>query len=325
MPTYDLLCIGRSSLDLFANELGAAFADVKTFSAFVGGSPTNICVAAHRLGLKTVMLTGMGDDYVSQFLLKFLEGEGVETRYIAFKPGFNTNTVLVALQPPEQMQFVAYHANNADLELTFDDMVNAPLADSRVVLFSGMCFLKEPIRSATQFAVEQARQAGAAIYMDLDYRKPMWSDMRTYGITTRLILPLVDVALGTHDELCAAAGVSQIDAAIEALLTRVQEAVVYKQGAEGATVYTVDGGVYKAAPFQVEVVNFLGAGDAFAGGFIWARLNGWGWRKAARLGNACGALIVSQQGTGNAMARLDEVVAFVEANGGWRVEAEAEG
>lgn len=323
MTTYDLICIGRSSLDLFANEIGAAFADVKTFSAFVGGSPTNVCVAAHRLGLRTAMLTGVGDDYISDFILRFLRAEGVETRYIVTKPGFHTNAVMVALQPPDAMQFVAYHTHNADLELTIDDVLAAPLHHTRVLLFSGMCFLKDPIRSAAQTAVEHAHRAGVMVVMDLDFRARMWADRRTYGITTRLTLPLVDLAVGTADEICAAAGEDHIDLAIQRLLRLVREAVVYKQGADGATVYTVDGAVFPAAPFAVDVVNFLGAGDAFAAGLIWARLNGWGWRKAARMGNACGALAVSRQGTANQMPTADEVAAFADAHGGWGTEDSA--
>lgn len=317
---YDLICIGRSSLDLFANEIGAAFAEVKSFSAFVGGSPTNVCVAAHRLGLRTAMLTGMGDDYISGFILKFLEGEGIDTRYVRIKPGFHTNAVMVALQPPEAMQFVAYHTNNADLELTIDDLLAAPLNQTRVLLYSGMCFLKEPIRSATQAAVEAAHAAGVQVVMDLDYRARMWSDARIYGVTTRLTLPLVDVAIGTHDEICAAAGETDVQVAIGRLLRLVKEAVVYKQGADGSTIYTVTGEVYPAAAFPVPVVNFLGAGDAFAGGLIWARLNGWGWHKAARMGNACGALMVSTQGTANQMPTQAEVSAFVDSHGGWGAE-----
>lgn len=317
MPNYDLLCIGRSTLDLFANEVGVPFANVNSFSAFAGGCPTNICVGAHRMGLKTALLTGMGDDYVSDFLLNFLKKEGIDTRHVVIKPGTQTNAVMVALQPPEDMQFVAYHANNADLELTIKDMTASPLDDCRMVLFSGMGLLKDPSRSATQFAIEQARSSGAIIVMDLDYRVPMWPDPRVYGVATRTTLPLVDLAIGTKDEILAAAGRDKLVPAIERLLTLVSEAVVLKEGAAGSIVYTTDGGMYRAAPFKVKVVNFLGAGDAFAGGMLWARLNGWGWRKAARLGNACGAIVVSKQGTANVMPVLAEATAFVEANGGW--------
>lgn len=314
---FDLLCMGRSSLDLMGNEVGALFEDLSGFQAYVGGSPTNICVAGQRLGLKTAMLTGVGDDYVSTFILKFLQQEGVDTNAVIRKPGTHTNTVMVALQPPDEMQFVAYHTNNADLELTIDDMLQAPIAQSRVLQFSGMGLLKEPSRSATQYLVEYARSQGTKIVMDLDYRAPMWSDPRIYGITTRLTLPMVDIATGTVDEVRAAAGHGQLEGAVETLLGQVQEALIVKKGGEGCTVYTVDGQVTDVPPFKVNVVNFLGAGDAFAAGFVYGYLNRWELAKAARLGNACGAIIVSEHGTANAMPRLQTVLDFIEAHGGF--------
>lgn len=315
--SFDLVCMGRSTLDLFGGEVGADFADLSGFRAYVGGSPTNICVAAQRLGLKTALLTGVGDDYVSRFLMKFLRAEGVNTDGVLLKRGFHTNTVLVALQPPDEMQFVAYHANNADLEITIEDVLDSAIGRSRALLFNGMGLLKEPSRSATQFATEYARERGATVFMDLDYRVPMWAHPAIYGVTVRVTLPLVDVAIGTEDEVRAAAGVEQLDTAVEKLLRLVHKVLIVKKGAAGSTVYTTAGQVFGAGAFPVEVVNFLGAGDAFAGGFIYAYLNDWTVEKAARFGNACGAMIVREHGTGNAMPTLDAVLSFIEANGGY--------
>ncbi len=310
--TFDLLCMGRSSLDLFGDKVGTHFDDQTGFRAYVGGSPTNICVAAQRLGLKTALLTGMGDDYVRGFLLKFLDGEGINTQSVIFKPGLHTNTVLVALQPPIEMQFVAYHANNADLEITIDDVLNAPVAASRGLLFTGMCLLKEPSRSATQYAADFARTNQTKVFMDLDYRAPMWPDVRVYGITTRITLPLVDIAMGTVEEVCGAAGTDSLDGAVEKLLRLVNEALIVKHGESGSTVYTLDGQVHPIDPFQTTVVNFLGAGDAFAGGFIYSYLNSKSIPEAARFGNACGAYIVAQHGTANALPTLEQVQAFIQ-------------
>lgn len=309
---HDLICIGRSSIDLFATPPGTVFDDVTTFDAFVGGSPTNICVAAHRLGLNTAMMTGVGDDYVSGFILKFLKQEGIETRYIAFKPGYHTNAVMAAVQPPEHMQFVAYGARNADLELGMEDVEALPITDSRALLISGMGLITDPSRSATQYAAEQARFAGKTVFMDLDYRVPMWRDSRIYGITTRLTLPLVDVAIGTEAEVCAAAGIEDTTSAVVRLLPLVREAIVVKRGGDGCTVYLKDGTMHEVAPFPVEVVNFLGAGDAFAGALIYARLTGQDWPEAARFANAAGAYLVNRQGTANVMPTLAQLEAFID-------------
>ncbi|MEQ8672570.1 MAG: 5-dehydro-2-deoxygluconokinase [Aggregatilineales bacterium] len=311
MTEFDLICIGRSSLDLFAENIGATFADVTGFKAFVGGSPTNVCVMAGRLGLKTAMITGLGDDYTRDFILKFLYEEGVSTDYITLKRGMQTNTVMVALEPPTDMQFVALHANNADLALTIDDMHKAPLATSRALLFSGMCLMQEPSRSATQAAAETARNGGAIVLMDLDYRVPMWSDARIYGITTRLTLNLVDIVLGTEEEVMAAASATDLDVAIERLKNIAHSAVIVKKGERGAEAHLKNGEVISVPAFKVDVVNFLGAGDAFAGAFAYAHLNGWDWGRALTFANAAGALIVSRHGTANAMPTLAEIDALI--------------
>jgi 5-dehydro-2-deoxygluconokinase len=310
--TFDVICIGRSTLDLFADQIGAAFKDVRSFSAFAGGSPTNICVAASRLGLKTAMITGVGEDYIGGFLLEFLRAEGIDTSHIAFKPGYSTNTVLVALQPPTGMEFVALHHMNADLELTIDDLMAAPLNNTAMLLFTGMCLLKDPSRSATQFAAEFARSAGARVLIDLDYRAPMWPDPRVYGITMRLALPLVDVAIGTEEEVRAAAGTDSLESAAVRVLAGVREALVIKRGARGSSVYLKDGQIIDSPAFPIEVVNFLGAGDAFAGGLITALRQGQPWADAVRFANACGAILASRLGTANVMPRAGEVQAFID-------------
>lgn len=309
--SYDLLCMGRSSLDLFSQNIGAPFAEVAGFAAFVGGCPNNICVSARRLGLRTAMLTGVGDDYVAGFIRRFLEQEDIDTRYVLTKPGSHTNAVMVALQPPDEMQFVAYHIQNADLEITLEDVAAAPLADSRMLLFTGMGLLKEPSRSATQYAAELAQQAGTQVAMDLDYRPPMWSDARIYGVTTRLTLPLVDIAIGTEDEVCAAAGSDHLPSAIEILRDCVRQVLVVKRGAQGATVYPKTDRAIDIPAYSVEVLNFLGAGDAFAGGLLYGYLQGWDWARAAQLAAACGAYIVTKHGCANDMPSLAEALNFM--------------
>lgn len=310
---FDLICMGRSTLDLFANELGVPFRDIRSFAAFVGGCPNNICVMAHRLGLKATIITGVGGDLSADFVRTFLQREGIDTSCVFSKPGFQTNTVLVAIQPPDDFQFVPYHASNADLELTIDDVAKAPLAATRAFLFSGMCLLQDPSRSATQFAAERARQNGALVCMDADYREAMWPDARIYGITARVTLPLVDVLIGTEEELAAAAGQALLADALVVLLDNVQQAVVVKRGKRGSSVYSKTGSVVHTDPYLVQVVNPLGAGDAFAGGFIYGMLQGWDWAPCARFANACGAFIVTKHGCANDMPTLAQVQALMQS------------
>lgn len=315
--TYDVLCIGRSSIDLYSNDVGAPFEEITSFAALVGGCPANISVGTRRLGLKSALLTGVGQDQVGDFIIAFLDREGVETRFIAHKPGRRTSAVLLGIQPPDTFPLTFYRDNNADIELTIDDVLAAPIADSRLLLISGTGLSQDPSRSATLCAAETAAVHETEVVLDIDYRPTLWHDPRAFGVTVRAALPLVDIAIGTEDEIKAATGAVTGEAGVARLLESVRKAVVYKLGEHGARVYTKAGGVYEAAPFRIEVLNTLGAGDAFASGFLYGYLKGWGWQKSARMGNATGAIVVTRQGCANSMPTLADALAFVEAKGGF--------
>jgi len=134
---YDTLHMGRSSIDLYSNDVGARFVDITSFAAYVGGSPTNISVGTHRLGLNSALLTAVGADPVGDFILHFLGNEGVETRYILRKPGHRTSAVVLGIEPPDTFPLVFYRDNCADIQLTIDDVLAAPIAESRVFQFAG--------------------------------------------------------------------------------------------------------------------------------------------------------------------------------------------
>jgi 5-dehydro-2-deoxygluconokinase len=325
---YDVLAIGRSSIDLYANEIGAAFTEIKTFAAYVGGCPTNISVGARRLGLRTALLTPTGDDLVGDFVHSFLAREGVAAEFSPRKPGRRTSAFLLAIQPPDHFPLVPYRDNCADLELTVEDVQAAPVGDTRVLLLTGSGLSREPSRAATLFAAELARAHGAQVILDLDVRAELWPDPHTYAAAVRALLPHVNVVIGTATEVAAAVGVETIvdnvdvtavavDEQVAALLALGPEALIVKRGAASTVVYTRDGATQEAATFSVEVLNVLGAGDAFAAGFLYGYLRGWDWRRAARMGNACGAIVVTRHGCANFMPYEREALAFVEERGGF--------
>src|SRR5690349_14881115 len=254
-PSFDLIAMGRSSIDLYSNDVGAPFVDIKSFAAYVGGSPTNIAVGAQRLGLRSAVITAVGDDPVADFILTFLVKEGVETRYIARKPGTRTSAVVLGIEPPDKFPLVYYRDNCADIQLTIDDVLAAPLDECRVFEFSGTGLSREPSRSATIFAAEQARAAGAKVVLDVDFRPNQWHDARAFGVTVRAVLPLVDIVLGTEDE-CKAVTLtdpaavdvthSQISGArvtgdlaqaVQAMQRRGPRVIVVKRGEKGATLF----------------------------------------------------------------------------------------
>lgn len=336
-PSYDTLHMGRSSIDLYSRDIGSPFVEIRDFAAYVGGSPTNISVGGRRLGMRTVLLTALGDDPVGDFIHRFLEAEGVVTTFIPRKPGHRTSAVLLGIEPPDRFPLVYYRDGCADMELTIDDVRAAPLPQCRLFQFAGTNLSREPSRSATSFAAEWARQSGLEVVLDLDFRPDQWHDPRAFGVAIRSVLRLADVVLGTEDEINAAmltdpahiertTSVSDtkvrgdVDRAVAGLLALGPRAVVHKRGAAGACVHLDRPGaapeVIDAPGYPVKIENILGAGDAFAAGFIYGRLQGWDWRKAARLGNACGAIVVTQHGCANFMPTLEQALAFAEARGG---------
>jgi 5-dehydro-2-deoxygluconokinase len=334
---YDTLHMGRSSIDLYSNDIGSAFVDIKSFAAYVGGSPTNISVGGRRLGLNTALLTGLGRDPVGDFILKFLTEEGVETRFICHKPHNRSSAVVLGIEPPDSFPLVYYRDNCADIELTIDDVLQSPVSESKVFQFAGTNLSLEPSRSATLFAAELARQAGTKVVLDIDFRPDQWHDPRAFGVVVRTALRLADIVIGTEDEINAAmlTDVSHIeltdsvsdtqvkgdvDEAIRKMLSMGPEALLQKKGSHGVCVHLVDkqGKIEQidAPGFPVEVTNILGAGDAFAAGFLYGYVKGWGWYKSARMGNACGAIVVTKHGCANFMPTYDEVMAFVAGYGG---------
>jgi 5-dehydro-2-deoxygluconokinase len=333
--SFDLFTLGRCSIDLYSNDIGAPFVEIKAFGAFVGGCPTNIAVGAHRLGLRTGLLTAVGDDLVGDFVLRFLANEGVEIGFVPRKMGRRTSAVVLGIEPPDRFPLVFYREGCADIELTIDDVIAAPLDRARAVLITGTGLCREPSRSATIYAAERARGASAEVFLDVDFRADQWHDVRAFGVVLRSVLPLVDVVVGTEEELKAltmdtASRVSivssqvsspQVMGDLEGALSRVlaagPEAVALKRGRRGSTIHLRDGDVVEVAPFNVEVCNVLGAGDAFAAGFVYGRLAGWGWERSARMGNACGAIVVTRQGCANFMPTLSECLAFIEEKGGF--------
>ncbi len=334
--TFDLITLGRSSIDLYSNDIGAPFEAITSFAAYVGGSPTNIAVGARRLGLKVALLTAVGRDKVGDFVRHFLDHEGVDTRYIPVKDGKRTSAVLLGIER-DRFPLVYYRDNCADMALTIDDVQRAPVAEAGALEISATALAAEPSRSAAFFAAEQARRAGRTVYLDLDFRADQWHDPRAFGLAVRALLPLVTVAFGTEEEINAAMLVDpgditileqqisapvirgDVEANIAAMLARRPgpEALLAKRGAEGCTVHLEDGTVTAVPGFEVEVMNVLGAGDAFAAGVIYGRARGWDWVRSARMGNACGAIVVTRHGCANFMAYEEEALTFVAEHGGF--------
>ncbi|MEM6802239.1 MAG: 5-dehydro-2-deoxygluconokinase [Bacteroidota bacterium] len=335
MPrNYDVITFGRSSIDLYSNDLGASFAEISSFGAFVGGSSTNIAVSCSRLGLKSALLTAFGEDQVGKFIRHFLEKEKVDTSFIPNIPGTRSSAVILGIEPPDKFPLVFYRDNAADLAITIDHVRAIDFTDFKAIVLSGNALSRDPSKTATFFAAEEAEVAGTQIFLDLDFRADQWYDTRAYGVMLRALLPRVEIAIGTEEEVLAASlkdsaqvqikdqQVSapeirgNLDQAIQRILDLGVKSLIVKRGAEGASIFEQGKAEIKVPGFPVEILNILGAGDAFAGGFVYGCLQGWDLYKAARMGNACGAILVTQHGCANFMPSMEEALDFANQHGG---------
>lgn len=333
--TYDIITYGRSSIDLYSNNIGAPFVDISEFGAFVGGSPLNISVGCSRLGLNAALLTGVGDDQVADFIINFLKNENVETKFIPRIKGSRSSAVILGIEPPDKFPLVYYRDNAADSQVGIDDVIKAEIKHCRLLEISATALNREPSRSAAFFATEEAVSANVPIVIDLDFRADQWHDPRAFGITTRAILSRAKIAIGTeeevlatvlndpeqitikHQQISAPEIKGNIENGIQTILDIGVEVLVVKRGADGCSVYEKDKDEMKVPGFPVQILNILGAGDAFASGYIYGFLKGWDHYKAARMGNACGAIVVTRNGCANFMPYEDEALNFIKSNGGF--------
>jgi 5-dehydro-2-deoxygluconokinase len=330
----DVLNMGRSCIDLYSNDIGAEFCDIKSFGAYVGGSPTNMAVGGNRLGLTNILLTAVGNDPVADFVLNFLNKEKVITDYIPQKEGFRTSCVILGIQPPDKFPLVYYRDHCADNELNIDDVLAIPIDDCKVFEFAGNNLSKEPSRSATIFAAELSKEKGLSVVLDIDFRPDQWLDARYFGAALRSSLHAVDIVIGTQDEINAAMLTdpnkvnlthSQISDArvegdtethIKTILTMGPKVVIEKCGAEGCRLHEVGKEPVDVPGYPVEITNILGAGDAFGAGFLYGYVRNWDLYKSIKLGNACGAIVVTRHACSYSMPYYDEVMTFVEGRGG---------
>ncbi len=314
---FDVLCVGRLAADLYASQIGVELPKVKQFNIYVGGCPANVVVGTRRLGLRTAMLSRVGTDGIADGLVNFLKDEGINTDSVARDASHLTGLAFLSILPPDTFPLVYYRADPADLYLNLDDIAQAPIEQSRALFVSGTCFSADPSRGTVLAAMERSRASGNKVILDIDLRKTLWKDLRAFGVNMRSAARLSHIIIGTEDEIASAADSADIDSSVKVLLGLGVEAVAVKRGGAGAEVFTPDGKVHRARPFKVDILNVLGAGDAWASGFIYGYLHDWDWEKCARFGNATGAIIVTRHACANDMPTFDEAMALVNAQGGF--------
>lgn len=309
--TLDVITIGRASVDLYGQQIGTRLEDVGSFAKSVGGCPTNIAVGTARMGLKSALITRVGNEQMGRFIREQLQREGVETRGIATDPERLTALVLLSVENDKSFPLIFYRDNCADSALDEGDVDENFIRSAKAVLVTGTHFSKPNSDAAQRKAMRIAKANGAKVVFDIDYRPNLWGlaghdagDSRYIAsdeVSARLrtVLADCDLIVGTEEEVLIASGQSDLQAALKTIRSVSSGTIVLKRGPMGCIVY--DGAIpddleegIVGKGFPIEVYNVLGAGDAFMSGFLRGWLRGEPHATSATWANACGAFAVSR-------------------------------
>ncbi|MFI6919370.1 5-dehydro-2-deoxygluconokinase [Nonomuraea spiralis] len=302
---YDLITIGRCGVDVYPLQTGVGLADVETFGKFLGGSPTNVAVAAARHGLRSAVITAVGADPFGVYVRRAIRGFGVDDAYVSVIEGPATPVTFCEIFPPDHFPIYFYRGEHPpDLRITPDLLDLDAVRAAGLFWFSLTGLSMEPSRSAHAAALA-ARTSGWTVF-DLDYRAALWESREAARAAVREALPHANVAVGNLEEVETAVGVRDPEAAARALLDAGAEVAIVKMGPAGVLARTATESVV-AEPVEVKVVNGIGAGDAFGGAVCLGLLRGWPLERTIRFANAAGALVAGRLACADAMPTTDEV------------------
>jgi 5-dehydro-2-deoxygluconokinase len=306
MSGYDLVSIGRTGVDIYPLDHGVGLEEVSTFQKFLGGSATNVAVAAARYGRSVALVTRTGTDPFGRYVRQEAGRLGVDPAFISAGDGPPTPVTFCEVFPPDDFPLYFYRYPTApDLQLAPDDLPQAAVRDARILWLTVTGLSQEPSRSAHLAALE-ARARQTHTILDLDYRPMFWADPAEASEQVAAALAHVTVAVGNREECEVAVGETEPHRAADALLERGLELAIVKQGPKGVLAATADERV-EVPPFPVEVVNGLGAGDAFGGALVHGLLAGWELRRILEFANVAGALVAAKLECSTAMPDQAEV------------------
>lgn len=320
----DVVCLGRLGVDLYAQQIGARLEDVSSFAKYLGGSSANIAFGTARLGVKSAMLTRVGNDHMGRFLVESLAREGCDVSGIKVDAERLTAMVLLGIKDRETFPLVFYRENCADMALQAEDIDEAQIASSKALLITGTHFSTDQVFKASSQALDYAEKHNVKRVLDIDYRPVLWgltgkADGETRFVANQnvsqhvqRILPRFDLIVGTEEEFLIAGGSTDLLSALRKVRELTAATLVVKLGPQGCTVIhgaipakLEDGAIYPGV--RVEVLNVLGAGDAFMSGFLKGWLDDASDERCCQLANACGGLVVSRHACAPAMPTLVEL------------------
>jgi 5-dehydro-2-deoxygluconokinase len=304
--THDLITIGRVSVDLYPLQDGVGLEDVDTFGKYLGGSPTNVAVAAARHGLTSAVITRTGNDPFGRYIHAELLRLGVSDEFVSSVEGLNTPLAFCEIFPPDDFPLYFYRAPIApDLMIRASELDLDAIRDAGIFWATVTGLSQDPSRTA-HFAAWEARQRRAHTVLDLDYRGMFWESPELATEQVARALEHVTVAIGNREECEVAVGESDPHRAADALLERGVELAIVKQGPRGVLAKTRDETV-EVPPFMIDVVNGLGAGDGFGGAICRGLRDGWSLDRMLRFANAAGAIVAGRRECSTAMPTSDEV------------------
>jgi len=294
----EAVVVGRIGIDLYPNQLRTPLREVRTYTRYVGGFAGNAATGLARLGVRTAIVSRVGDDQQGLFVRDFLEAEGVDTRFLAVDPDWPTPPTFCEIWPPDHFPITFYRRPTApDWQLRVEDVDLDEVAGAPVLFATGTGLAQSPSRETTLELM--AAHRGTTVF-DLDWRPTLWDDPSAYREAAGDAAAYADVLIGNSDEVAAAGGLDEV--------LGLAPAVIVKRGADGAVLHA-DGETVEVPGLPVEVVNGLGAGDAFAAAVGYAIVRGLGLREGVRLGNAAGAYVAQRVACSEAMPTLDELLA----------------
>jgi 5-dehydro-2-deoxygluconokinase len=330
VKTLDVICIGRSSVDLYGEQVGGRLEDMASFAKYVGGCPTNISVGTARLGLKPGLITAVGDEHMGRFIKETVAAEGVDIQGVKTDPERLTALVILGIRDEHTFPLIFVRENCADSALTEDDVDETYIASAGAIVVSGTHFSKPNLDAMSKKAIRLAKRHGGRVIFDVDYRPVLWGltglglgeerFVASQSVSAHLqtILPDCDVIVGTEEEIHIAGGSTDTLEAGRSIRELAPKAlIVVKRGPMGCTVFDraipddIEAGI-KGPGFPIEVFNILGAGDAFMSGFLRGYLRDLPIEECCKYANACGAFAVSRHGCAPAVPSWTELSYFFE-------------
>jgi 5-dehydro-2-deoxygluconokinase len=308
---FDVITIGRVGIDIYPLQIGVGLEDVTSFGKFLGGSATNVAVAAAKHGLNAAVITRTGNDPFGTFVHNELVRLGVSDQFVSGVEGLNTPVVFCEIFPPDDFPLYFYREPKApDLEIKAAELDLDAIRDATIYWSTLTGLSEEPSRDAHHVAWD-ARGRKPLTILDLDYREMFWDSPELATVEAESALSKVTVAVGNKEECQVAVGETEPHRAADALLERGIELAIVKQGPKGVLAKTRDGAV-EVPPYFVEVVNGLGAGDSFGGALCYGLIQGWKLDDVLRFANVAGAIVASRLECSTAMPTTDEVATIVK-------------